>query len=145
MGHIVHLKKFQSIYTFAQSYGFTIMLFTREKTQYLIFWEYNDPYLYKLASHSPMDAFCQVWFNMAMWFWRWRLLNSVTEFTLFHYHLPLEKGLAVHLNIQTRTPLIFLDSSLEKGHVPSFVQTSIPFTQECFVQSLAKIGPVVLE
>ena len=98
MGHIAHLKKFQSMNTITQNYGFTIMLFTREKTQYLIFWEFNDPYLYKLTSHSPMDAFCQVWFNLAMCFWRSRLLNSVTEFTLFHYHLPLKKGLAVHLN-----------------------------------------------
>ena len=30
--------------------------------------------------------------------WQSRLLNSVTEFTLFHYHLPLKKCLAVHLN-----------------------------------------------
>ena len=34
---------------------------------------------------------------------------------------------------------------LEKWRCPSFEQTWIPFTQGCFVPSLAEIGPVVLE
>ena len=36
-------------------------------------------------------------------------------------------------------------SPLGKGNIPSFEQTWIPLTQECFVPILAKIGPVVLE
>ena len=33
----------------------------------------------------------------------------------------------------------------ENGGGASFEQTSIPFTQECFVPSFVEIGPVVLE
>ena len=36
-------------------------------------------------------------------------------------------------------------SPLGKGNGPSFEQNRIPFTQGCFVPSLVKIGPVVLE
>ena len=49
-------------------------------------------------------------------------LNFVNVFLLICYYLPLEKGL-----------------------VPSFEQTWIPFTKECFVPSFVEIGPVVLE
>ena len=40
---------------------------------------------------------------------------------------------------------IFLLSPLRKGCGPLFEQTWIPITQGCFVLSLDKIGPVVLE
>ena len=69
-----------------------------------------------------MDALCQVWLKLAQWFWRRRFLNIVNEFSLFRNYLPLEKGMALHLN-----------------------KTWIPFTQGYFVQSLVEIGPVVLE
>ena len=36
-------------------------------------------------------------------------------------------------------------SSLWRGQGPSFEQNWIPFTEECFVPSLVKIGLVVLE
>ena len=49
-------------------------------------------------------------------------LNCVDVFLLFRNYLPLEKG-----------------------EDPSFVQTWIPFTYGCFLQSLVEIGPVVLE
>ena len=39
----------------------------------------------------------------------------------------------------------FLLSALGKVRGPSFEQTHIPFTQECFVPSLFEIGLVVLE
>ena len=39
----------------------------------------------------------------------------------------------------------FVIIPLGKGRGPSFEQTWIPFTQECFVPSLDEIGPVVLE
>ena len=48
-------------------------------------------------------------------------LNFVKVFTLFSYYLPLEK---------------------DRG--PSFEQTWIPFTKDCFVPSLLEIGPEVL-
>ena len=37
--------------------------------------------LNKLESPSPMDALCQVWMNLAPWFWRRRLLNFVNAFS----------------------------------------------------------------
>ena len=55
-------------------------------------------HLNKLESPSPKDALCQVWLKMAQWFWRWRFLNFVNVFSLFHNYLPLEKGGALHLN-----------------------------------------------
>ena len=55
-------------------------------------------HLNKLESPSPKDALCQVWLNMAQWFWRRRFLNFVNVFTLFRNYLPLEKGGALHLN-----------------------------------------------
>ena len=45
---------------------------------------------------------------------------------------------------QCNFPILRL-SPLEKGRGPSFEQTWIPSTQGCFVPSLVKIGPVVLE
>ena len=54
--------------------------------------------LKKLESTSTKDALCQVWFKWAQWFWRRRFLNFVNVFSLFRYHLPLEKGGAIHLN-----------------------------------------------
>ena len=44
---------------------------------------------------------------MTQWFWRGSYLNFITEFSLFRNYLPLEKGVALHLNK--------LESSLPKG------------------------------
>ena len=55
-------------------------------------------HLKKRESPSSKDALCQVWLKLAKWFWRRRFLNSVNVFLLFRYHLPLEKGWALHLN-----------------------------------------------
>ena len=54
-------------------------------------------HLNKLESPSPNDALCQVWLELAQWFWR-RFFNFVNVFSLFCYYLPLEKGGALHLN-----------------------------------------------
>ena len=54
--------------------------------------------LNKLKSPWPRDTFCQVWLKFAQWFWRRTILNFVNVFLLFRYHLPLEKGRALHLN-----------------------------------------------
>ena len=53
--------------------------------------------LNKLESPSSKDALCQVKLKLAPWFWRRRFLNFVNVFSLFHYHLPLEKGGALNL------------------------------------------------
>ena len=60
-------------------------------------------HLNKLKSPSPKDALCQVWLNLAYWFWRRRLFNFVNVFSLFRNYLPLEKGRALHFN-KTESP-----------------------------------------
>jgi hypothetical protein len=54
-------------------------------------------YLNKFESSSPEDNLCQIWLNLACWFWR-RFLNVFNGFLLFCYHLPLEKGFPIHSN-----------------------------------------------
>ena len=51
----------------------------------------------KLESSPPKDDLYQVWFKLAVWFWRRRFLNTV--FSLFYNYLPLEKSVALHLSI----------------------------------------------
>ena len=53
--------------------------------------------LNKLEFPSSKDALCQVWLNLAQWFWR-RFFNFVNVFSLFHNYLSLEKGWDLHLN-----------------------------------------------
>ena len=55
-------------------------------------------HLTKLKSPSPKDSLCQVWLKSAQWFWRRRFLNFVNVFSLFRNYIPLEKGMALHLN-----------------------------------------------
>ena len=45
----------------------------------------------------PKDALCQVWLKLAQRFWR-RFLNFVNVSSLFCNHLPLEKGVVLHLS-----------------------------------------------
>ena len=54
-------------------------------------------HLNKLESPSPKDALCQVWFQLAQWFWRRRFFKFINVFGLFRNYLPLERGVAVHL------------------------------------------------
>ena len=54
--------------------------------------------LNKLESPSPKDNLCQVWLKLAQWFWRRRFLNFVNVFSQHPNYLPLEKGMALHLN-----------------------------------------------
>ena len=79
-------------------------------------------HLNKLESPSPKDALCQVWFKLAKWFWRRRFLNIFNIFYSFRYYLPLEKGVALHLNKLESPPL-----------------------KDALCQVWFEIGPVVLE
>ena len=45
----------------------------------------------------PKNALYQVWLKLAKWFWR-RFLNIFNIILLLCYYLPLEKGVALHLN-----------------------------------------------
>ena len=47
---------------------------------------------------SPKDDLCQVWLNLALWFWRKRFLNDATQFLHFCDYLPFEDNLALYLN-----------------------------------------------
>ena len=55
-------------------------------------------HLNRLESHSPKDAFCQVWLTFDQWLMRRRFLKFVTAFLLFCNNLLLEKGMALHLH-----------------------------------------------
>jgi hypothetical protein len=52
----------------------------------------------KLESPSPKDDLCQVWLQLAQWFWRRRFLNDQIPFLHFCDYLPFEEGLALYLN-----------------------------------------------
>ena len=56
-------------------------------------------HLNKLEYPSPKEALCQVWLNLAQWFWRRRffLISSI----YFHYFViisPWKRGGGFHLN-----------------------------------------------
>ena len=56
------------------------------------------PHLYKLELPLPKNVLYQIWLKLALWFWERRFLNvDNLFFLLFHYHLPLEKGVTFHL------------------------------------------------
>ena len=71
--------------------------------------------LNKLEFPSLEDVLCQVWMELALWFWRRRFFYFVNVFSLFR----------------------------NKGRGLSLEQTWMPFTQECFVPTLVVIGLVV--
>jgi hypothetical protein len=115
---------------------------------------------------------CQFWLKLAEWFLRKRFLNDSIPFLHFCDYLPFEESLALYFNnlefpspkdnlyqvwfnlacwmekIFLRIQCIFtlsLLSPLKEGLSSFFKQTWIPLAQGCFVSSLVKIGPVVLE
>ena len=124
---------------------------------------------------NESDALFQIWLKMSQWFWRRRLgkvFNNV--FVVFCSYLHFEKGVILHLkkttwifftqgflvpnlvengavvleNIFKSSQCIFNISQLSplwEGCGPSFDQTWIPFTQECFEPILVDFGPVVLK
>ena len=49
-------------------------------------------------NHPGKDALCQGWWKLAPWLFRRRFLNFVYLFLLLPYYLPLENGVALHLN-----------------------------------------------
>ena len=98
------------------------MLIKRRKKYYLLYENWLVLHLNKLESHSPKDALCQISLKLAKRFWRGRFL--IFRKCIFAF---------------------WKLSPLGKGQSPSFEQTWIPFTQECIVQSLVEIGPLLLE
>ena len=119
---------------------------------------------------SPLHRIlCQFWLKLAIWFLSKKFLKAVNVFSLCGYYLPLKKCMPLNLN-KFEFPLpkntlchVWLKLAqrfwrscqyisicchylpLEKGQEPSFERNLIPFTQECFVQSLVEIRLVVLE
>ena len=65
----------------------------KERIHYLLFVNW----LFLLCKNfNPLHP--RVWLKLARLFWRKRCLNFVNVFALFHYYLPLELGVALHLN-----------------------------------------------
>ena len=102
-------KQFESINT----YNYIITLICRRKNPLSSFLELSYS---TFESPLPKGALCQVWLNLAHWFWK-RFLNFVSVISglcnsvvlkkilkfcqcisLFHNYLLLEKGGALHLN-----------------------------------------------
>ena len=54
--------------------------------------------LNKLEIPLPKNALCQDWLILAQWFWRRQFLNIFNIILHFCSYLPLEKGVAFHLN-----------------------------------------------
>ena len=62
------------------------------------------------------------WLELSQWFRSRRFFNFVNVFSLFRNYLPLEKGVALHMN-----------------------KFESPSPNGCIVPSLVEIGPMVLE
>jgi hypothetical protein len=73
-------------------------------------------YLYNFKFPLPKDDLYQVLLELACWFWRRRFLkNKFSKFLLFCYHLPLGKGVVLHLyNAESPLPKDNLCSSGEE-------------------------------
>ena len=56
-------------------------------------------HLNKLESPPPKNALCQCWLKLAQWFWEEDFFfNFVNVFSLFRNYLPLDEGVALHMN-----------------------------------------------
>ena len=82
--------------TFERSYDIT-MSFRRVKP-IISFLRIEWSLFVKPWFPSTKDDLCQVWLNFARWFWRRRFLNFDNIFLLYRNYLPLEKGVARHVN-----------------------------------------------
>jgi hypothetical protein len=52
-------------------------------------------HFYKLESPPPKDDLCQVWLNLAQWFWKRRFIKDPNPFLHFCDYLPFEEDLAL--------------------------------------------------
>ena len=109
---------FSGIFHFGQIYKFKKGVSSRKIMEAKFLWICTSTwyvlhnYKVSLTSVEQFQRSCQVWLKLTQWFWR-RFLNFVNVFSLFHNHLPLEKGGGT-----------------------SFEQTWILITQGCSVPSL---------
>jgi hypothetical protein len=59
-------------------------------------WSRAIPFIWtKPESPSPKDELCQVWLNLAQWFWKRRFLNDPPHFYIFCDYLPFEENQAL--------------------------------------------------
>ena len=82
-------KQIQSINTSAQNYDYILTLIERKKITRIEI----SLYLLQLRYPLPKKAVCKVSLKMC---WE-RFSNFVNIFALFHYHVPLAKGMVLHL------------------------------------------------
>ena len=109
MEYITHMRKLQSINTFARSYDYTITLIMREKNS--ISFLRIECYLFekKTPLHTPSLKDAN---NCTKFVWNWpsssgegEFKNFVNVFLLFHNYLPLEKGMTLCFNkIESSSP-----------------------------------------
>ena len=96
-------------------------------------------YLKRFESTSPKQDLCQVWFKLASCFRRRRFLNLVNIFSFFRFYLPIELGVALHLNkfefLHPRTLCAMLwiwpsGSGEEDNNVKKFTTTTTTTTTD---------------
>ena len=149
MGHIAHLRnQFKS----EELWLYLNIDKEKKKPVYLLFKNWMVIICITL-SFSTQRMLSAKFGSGVQQFWRGIYLNLVTIILLFTNNLPLEKGMALHLNkLESPLPLDALSKVWLKLAqcfwrtrfwilVPSFEQTWIPFTKGCFLLSLAEIGP----
>ena len=111
------------------------------------------------------DTLCQVWLKLTLLYWRGGSLNFDIVFLLFHYYLPFEKGVALHLNkleipftqgcfpywprwfwvdLKFRQCIFAISVIFSSGKNP-LKQIWIVFTQGCSLLNLVEIGIVILK
>ena len=61
-------------------------------------WRGTIPFIWTNLNPLPQNDLCQVWLDLAQWFWRRRILNAPIPFLHFCDYLPLEEDLALYLN-----------------------------------------------
>ena len=116
MGHIAHLRQFQSIKTFTQRHDYTITLIKRKKILFS-FLRNKHSFTCKIRSPIQPGMLCvKFGWNLQKWFWSWE-----GTFNVF----------------QCIFAILFL-FPLWKRAGPSFELSWITFTQGCFVPSLVQ-------
>ena len=61
-------------------------------------WRRLGPFIWRNLYPLHPRKNCQVWLKLAQWFWRRSIFNFVNALSQFRNYLPLEKGVALHLN-----------------------------------------------
>ena len=120
-------------------------------------WEFGFKvcqYIFTISLLSPLEKRPFIWTNIIISPWKRALPFIWTNLNPHHPRMLCAKFGWNYSPVVLKNKIfkvcqcifsISLLSPLGKGRGPSFEQTWITITQECFVPSLVEIGPVVLE